>query len=214
MAQLPLGEVLKRMGLANTFILFLWIFIPFSTPGDVIYRCCGLQITSQGIYEASLLTLKSNAAILTIIAFINTTPIPLLGHALSRLKLPSKFVLLFLLTYRYLTVIFEEFNRLMNAAKIRCFTPQTNLHTYKTISYLFAMILIRSYERGKRVYNAMLLRGFDGKFYCLSESRLRKNDLLLSLVTISLLIISLFIDHNLNYIYHHLKGTIWNQYFN
>ncbi len=214
-ARISLREVAKRLLVANTFILFLWLFIPFSTPGTPLFRIYKLTVTQQGLYQSLLITLKSNAALLSIIAFINTTPIPLLGYGLSKLKIPPKFTLLFLLTYRYLSVIFEEFERLMQAAKIRNFVPRTNMHTYKTISYLFAMILIRSYERGKRVYNAMLLRGFNGTFHSLYETEPGKYDIILTLVTISLMVGGILLDRYLCYIHSILKGHIlWNHYLN
>ncbi len=214
LANLPLRDALKRLLVANTFILFLWFFIPFSTPGPPLFKIYKLTVTAQGIHQALLITLKSNAAILTIIAFINTTPIPLLGYGLSKLKVPAKFTLLFLLTYRYLSVIFEEFERLMQAAKIRNFVPRTNMHTYRTISYLFAMVLIRSYERGKRVYNAMLLRGFNGKFHTLHEIEAGKYDVILTITTISLILIAIILDRHSYYIYSILKDHIWSPYLN
>ncbi len=191
-ARISFLKVLKRLIVVNSFVLFLWFFLPFSTPGTPVFHIYKFVATLQGIEQAFLITLKANGAILIIVSFINTTSIPLLGYALDKLKFPPKFVLLFLLTYRYIGVIFEEFNRLMNAAKIRNFILKTNFHTYKTISYMFAMILIRSYERGKRVYNAMLLRGFNGRFYSLQHTRLSKYDVYISFITFFIIAISMF----------------------
>jgi cobalt/nickel transport system permease protein len=204
LAQLSLIKVLKRLMVVNSFILFLWLFLPFSTPGTPIFHIYKFHATIEGIMQSLLITLKANSAILVIICFINTTSIPLLGHALYRLKLPSKFVLLFLLTYRYIGVISEEFTRLMNAAKVRNFSPKTNLHTYKTISYMLAMVLIKSYERGKRVYNAMILRGFNGKFYSLHESKLSTNDVVISFLSLFIIAISHLNYYNFAFLAKHL----------
>ena len=61
----------------------------------------------------------------------------------------------------------EEFRRLVQAMKIRGFQPRTNLHTYRSYAYLAAMLLVRSYDRADRVFQAMLCRGFHGTFYSL-----------------------------------------------
>ena len=71
--------------------------------------------------------------------------------------------LLLLTTYRYLHVISQEYRRLRRSAAMRCFRPATNLHTYRTYSYLIGMTIVRSHERSQRIYNAMRMRGFTGQ---------------------------------------------------
>lgn len=178
-SSLPLRKVIKAIFVANLFILFLWIFVPFSTSGDAIFRIWKLSITWEGIRLSSLITLKCNAILLFIIAFIGTIPIPTIGHALSNLGFSPRLTLILLMSYRYIHVIFEEYKRLSQALQVRCFRPKTNLHTYKTYAYLIAMIFVRSYERGIRVYQAMLLRGFNGRFHSLRKFNLRGSDIIL-----------------------------------
>jgi len=181
MARLAKFKVLKRLVLVNGFIAFLWLFLPFSTPGETLFTIWKLEISLAGIELAGIITLKGNAMLLSIISLISTTPIPVLGHALSSLRVPDKFTLLLLITYRYLEVIQEECNRLTTAAKIRGFVPGTNLHTYRTYANLLAMVLIKSFERAERVYQAMLLRGFHGKFYSLQKFHFSLTDLAVSI---------------------------------
>ena len=90
-----------------------------------------------------------------------------LGHALSLLRIPEKIVFLFLMTVRYIFVIESEYLRLVRTTKIRGFKPGTNIHTYKTYAYLIAMIFVRASARAQRVHQAMICRGFKGKFYSL-----------------------------------------------
>ncbi|MFO8032289.1 MAG: cobalt ECF transporter T component CbiQ [Desulfohalobiaceae bacterium] len=176
-ARLPVSEVLGRLALVNMFILFLWLFLPFSTPGQEAFSLGPLLCTWQGLALAGLITLKSNAVVLAILALLATSSIPSLGHALSRLGLPDKLTFLLLISYRYLEVIFQEYHRLQEAARIRAFRPGTNMHTYRTYGHLLAMVLLNSYERAQRVYQAMLLRGFQGRFYSLQEFQLVSRDI-------------------------------------
>jgi cobalt/nickel transport system permease protein len=99
-----------------------------------------------------------------------------LGHALNRLHVPDRIVHLFLLTYRYIFVLEGEYRRLRRAARIRGFQPQNNMHTYKTFAYLVGMLLVRAVARADRVHQAMLCRGFAGKFHSLQEFSFSKID--------------------------------------
>jgi len=76
---------------------------------------------------------------------------------------------------------------------IRCFKPGTNMHTYRTYAYLVGMLIVRSYERSQRIYQAMLCRGFSGRFPVVSHFRLGKGDVVFGLsmaaVTVMLAIV-------------------------
>jgi len=60
--------------------------------------------------------------------------------------------------------------------KIRGLQPGTNIHTYRSYAYLAAMLLVRSYDRANRVFQAMLCRGFHGTFYSLRTFSWRRRD--------------------------------------
>lgn len=60
-------------------------------------------------------------------------------------------------------------------------TPRTNLHTYRTLASLLGLLLVRSYERSLRVREAMLLRGFEGRFRSVAVFRARPVDALFAL---------------------------------
>ncbi len=193
-SSLALKKVVKTLLFANLFIGFLWLFVPFSVSGDTVFHIWRWAVTYEGIKLALLITLKCNAILMVIITFIATIPVPIMGYALSSLGLPDKFILILLMSYRYVHVIFDEYNRLVQALKIRCFKPGTNLHTYKTYAYLIAMVFIRSYERGIRVYQAMVLRGFNGKFHILKRFHTRRGDIMLLVTMCFLSLILLFLD--------------------
>ncbi len=176
---LPVGKVAKTLLFANIFIAFLWLFLPFSLEGKTLFHVWRLKLTIEGIRFAFLITLKCNAILMIIITFIATIPMPTVGYALSSLGFSERLTLILLMSYRYIDVIFEEYKRLAQSLKVRCFKPGTNLHTYRTYAYLIAMVFARSYERGIRVYQAMLLRGFNGRFYSLRRFKLKNSDILL-----------------------------------
>ena len=168
-ARVNIKEVLKRMVIVNALIFLLWVILPFTFHGEVLTRMGSFAIYRPGVTLAAQITLKSNAILLAFIALITTMPFATLGHALHRLRVPDKIVHLLLMTHRYIFVIEQEYKRLLRAAKIRGFQPGTNINTYRTFSYVIGMLFVRSAARAERVHQAMLCRGFKGKFYSLQE---------------------------------------------
>jgi cobalt/nickel transport system permease protein len=79
-------------------------------------------------------------------------------------------------------VIEREFQRLMEAARLRGFAPKTNLFTYRTTAYLVGNLLVRSYDRSQRVYEAMLCRGFNGTFPVYHHFTLSRRDIFFGVV--------------------------------
>ncbi len=179
-ARLSLRRVLARLAVVNGFILFLWFFLPFTYPGEVIFTAGPLAIHREGVLYALLITLKSNAIILTVIALLGTSPVFTLVHALSHMGVPDKLVHLFFFSFRYLHLIHEEYHRLVRAMKIRGFRPGTNLHTYRSYAYLVGMLLVRSFDRARRILAAMKCRGFKKKFYILHHYEMKRSDYLVA----------------------------------
>ena len=181
----PLGVVLRRLWAVNGFVAFLWLVLPVTVPGRIVWMAGPVAVSREGLALALLITLKTNAIFLCVLALVATIPAPALGRAMAGLGVPEKFSFLFIFTYRYIHVIAEEYGRLVTAARLRGFSPATNSRTYRTYAALVAMVLVRSHDRAQRVYQAMLLRGFTGMFPCLDRFRTGRRDiLLLVLVTL------------------------------
>jgi len=175
-ASLPVKKVFSRLLVVNIFIFFLWLFLPFTTKGRPLFSLGPLVASKEGVLYATMITLKSNAIILALMALLATMSIFTMARALRYLHIPSKIVHLIFFTYRYIHVINQEYRRLMNAIKIRGFNPGNNLHTYRTYAFLVGMLLIRSHDRAERVRAAMLCRGFRGKFYDLKNFSMRNTE--------------------------------------
>ena len=170
-SQVRVLDVFKRMVMVNALILLLWLVLPFTFGGEALGRIGPLAIYRPGVVLAAQITLKSNAILLAVIALIATMSFDTFGHALHRLQVPEKIVQLLLMTYRYIYVIEQEYQRLIRAAKMRGFQPGTNINTYRTFAYVIGMVFVRAAARAERVHQAMRCRGFKGKFYSLQEFR-------------------------------------------
>ena len=88
------------------------------------------------------------------------------------------------MSVRYISVLEDEYVRIRRAMKARAFVARSNVHTWRTFGWLVGMLLVRSFERSRRVSNAMRCRGFNGSFTFHSESQWRILDgITLTLVT-------------------------------
>ncbi|KAB1441162.1 cobalt ECF transporter T component CbiQ [Pseudodesulfovibrio senegalensis] len=179
-------HVFRRLIVVNLFIAFLWVFLPFSTPGDAVFAVGPLTATQQGVRLALLLTFKSNAAVITLMALVGTIPMRDMGPAMQSLGIPAKLCHLLLFTYRYIFVIRQEYETMIRAMQARGFRPGTNTHTYRSYAWLVGMLLVRSWDRAERVNNAMLCRGFSGRLYTLSHHRITAADTLFALTCVLL----------------------------
>ncbi len=185
-ARLPLRKLVNRLAVVNIFVLLLWIFIPFSYPGKELFSLGPLTVSQEGLLYVLSITMKTNAIVLATIAILGTSEIFSLAHALVHLRMPEKLVHLFFFFYRYISVLHEEYIKLKRAMTVRCFTPGTNMHTYRSFAYLVGMLLVRSYERSQRIYQAMLCRGFDGRFPLIRHFALTGKDIIFCILMVSL----------------------------
>ncbi|MEJ2170813.1 MAG: cobalt ECF transporter T component CbiQ [Desulfobacterales bacterium] len=187
-----LKDIGKRLVIVNGLILLLWAVVPLTYGGEPLFRIDWFDVSRQGAGLAARITLKSNAILLAFISLIATMSLASLGHALKKLMVPSKIIHLLLMSYRYVFVIEQEYQRLIRAAKIRGFQPRTNLHTYRTYAYVIGMLLVRTAARAQRVHQAMLCRGFKGTFYSLQEFKSDRRALIFSML-MTIVIVGLII---------------------
>jgi cobalt/nickel transport system permease protein len=91
----------------------------------------------------------------------STTPFPALLGGFDALRTPRTITLTVGLLWRYLHVFGEEFQRLRRASAVRGYQPRW-LWQAGVIAACIGTMFVRSYERGERVHQAMLARGYDG----------------------------------------------------
>ncbi|MCB2146761.1 MAG: cobalt ECF transporter T component CbiQ [Deltaproteobacteria bacterium] len=181
-ARLDFQAVVRRLLAPVIFLILLWAVLPWSYEGDALTAWGPVIITRQGVTLCAQITLKTVSLMVAFMALVATMTVDTLGHTLNRLRLPDKMVHMILITYRYLFVIEQEYQRLVRAMKIRNFQPKTNLHSYRTYAYLVGMLFVRASERARRVHCAMICRGFNGRFVSLRVFPPQSRNYLFSLV--------------------------------
>ncbi len=168
-ARLPLRPLAARLSSAAFFVLMLWVVLPLTHGGPVLWQAGPFAVYADGLALAGRISLKTAAILLAFTALVATMPVSTLGHALERIGVTPKLTFLLLMCYRYLFVLEQEYQRLARAARIRGFKPGTNRHTYRTYAYLVGMLFVRAAARAQRVHQAMRCRGFDGRFRSIQD---------------------------------------------
>lgn len=176
LAQLPARPTLKRMLGIDAFMIPILALLPFTVPGEAIGALGPWPISLQGVHRAAEILLTANAVVLALLALVGTIEPVLLGRALSGLGLSEKLARLLVLTTRYIAVLHAEYARLRFAMRARAFRPAGSLHTWRSLGYLFGMLLVRSVERAERITQAMKCRGFTGRFPLSEASPPRAGD--------------------------------------
>jgi cobalt/nickel transport system permease protein len=179
LSRVPALYVLKRSLVIMPFVLLIAIFIPFFKEGEVAgsYNIWLWQIsvTYSGLQVFWNILAKAWLSILSLILLTSTTRFSHLLKGLENLRLPRVMVMLLSFMYRYLFVLIDEVMRMKQARDSRSFGGG-RLWQLRTLGNMIGTLFIRSYERGERVYAAMVARGFDGQTRTLESLSFRLQD--------------------------------------
>ena len=95
---------------------------------------------------------------MAILILVSVTRFSDLTNAMRRLGLPKIFIIMFELTYRYTGVLLNEGFSMSIAYSLR--SPNRKGIEMKDMGSFAGQLLIRSFDRAERVYNAMKCRGY------------------------------------------------------
>lgn len=149
--------VLRRLSLALPFILVVTAFLPFVEPGQQ-YSLGGGEATRWLIFWNVLS--KALLGVFAMTLLMATTPIAELLRGFQQLKVPRSLLLLIAFAARYLEVLVAEARRMRQARDARAYGGRW-IWQSRVIGHMIASLFLRAYERGERVYAAMLSRGYE-----------------------------------------------------
>ncbi|MCO1603469.1 cobalt ECF transporter T component CbiQ [Desulfosporosinus nitroreducens] len=159
LAELPVKPILLRILIVSPFIIGIGILNPFFDQQGYLL---GERVISRGWITFGSILLKSGLTVTAALLLIATTGMDRLAGALRMMKIPRIFVLQLLLTYRYISVLMEEVARILRAYSLRA-PNQKGVHRSAWGS-LAGQLILRTFDRAQRIYEAMCLRGFAGEY--------------------------------------------------
>ncbi len=168
LSRIPWRHPLRRLAAMGGFLGMFLVVMPLTVPeksGDTVVVFSHLSFLSfnlRGFRLAVLVCLKASAIALMMEPLMGTSPFPTTMHALERLGLPRKICEMILLTHRYIYVFHHEMRRMATGMRARGFRKRTGMETVRTLGNFVGMLLVHSFERTQRVYEAMLSRGYNG----------------------------------------------------
>jgi cobalt/nickel transport system permease protein len=202
-AGLGLGFVLKRSLVALPFALAA-ITLPFTLPGQTLASLPwfgGISVSLEGTLRFLSILAKSWVSVQIAIILVTVTPFPMILWGLRELRIPHPLLAIVSFMHRYLFVLTDEALRLMRARTARAATLPGRrsggalFWRGQVAGRMAGSLMLRSFERSERIYQAMLARGYRGQFYTLEHSRLHQQDLLVLIVGLGLLLLILAVAY-------------------
>jgi cobalt/nickel transport system permease protein len=171
LSETPYAPLYKRFLLALPFCVFAGVSNIFFSR-EPIFFFAG-WIISAGWASFFSLLLRAYLCVMAVLLLVSTTPITALTDQMRRLKIPSVFVTMFEILYRYLGVLMEEGGTMYTACLLR--SRRRNGVSLTHAGSLIGQLLLRSLDRGQRVYAAMKCRGY-GQNHPTSKKKLQRGD--------------------------------------
>ena len=170
-SQVPLSFIVGRALLILPFILLTGIALPWKS-----------HASFDGF---ATVFARSILCLMLLILLTNTTRFSELLRGIRKLGCPRILVLNLAFLYRYLFVLTEEVLRMRQARDCRRVGRAPVRDEVRLLGSMLTTLLLRSFERAERLYQAMLSRGYSGEFPVVEPRRFSWRDLaFLSAITL------------------------------
>ena len=174
LAELPYKLLLSRLLIALPFCLFAGISNVFFDR-DAAFAIGSIAI-SNGVLSLATILLKMYLSVMAALLLVATTPFPDLTAQLRRLHVPSIFVMVFEMTYRYISVLLEEVFTMITAYKLRSGASKSLKISH--MGPFTGQLFLRGFDRAERVHAAMRCRGYSLKHIPPTKRHMRLPDVL------------------------------------
>ncbi len=201
-SKMGVGMVQRRALIAIPFALAA-ITVLFSTTGPPLFtlNLAGwrLQATEPGAVRFVSILLKSWLSVQAAVILAAATPFPDLTVAMRALHFPRPLVAIISFMWRYVFVLVDEAMRLRRARDARSAT-QPGLKSGGRLTWraqvvggMAGSLFLRSYERGERIYQAMVARGYRGELRTLTPPHLHPTDITVGIAATAYLALALLV---------------------
>ncbi len=192
-AKLSYINSFKRIAMLLPFGGAIIIFQPFVQPGNVLWSYSWMTVTDVGINWAILLIFRIITSLTAIVILSSTSPMQQIVASFRRLKMPKDLAMILSIMVRFLFMFIDELAAIRRSQKSRNFHINSKLTPYKwrvkQVGYTIAMMFVKSYEQGERVYKSMISRGFSDESDLYNEKKkLEKSDYAYMIILIILII--------------------------
>ncbi|MDR2490298.1 MAG: energy-coupling factor transporter transmembrane protein EcfT, partial [Spirochaetaceae bacterium] len=107
--------------------------------------------------------LKTALSVCAVLILIATTPFTALAECLTAPRFFRPLGLQLALSYRYIAALLSEAEAMWTAYSLR--SPGSRAVAIADFGSFLGQLLLRSFDRAQRIYDAMRCRGFSGVYY-------------------------------------------------
>ncbi len=161
-SQIPLAYIIGRALIILPFVLLAGVAAPWKGSGMPVF---------------GVVLMRSLLCLILLVLLTNTTRFGELLRGLRRLGCPRILVMNLSFLYRYLFVLIEEVMRMKQARDCRRVGRAPIKAEIKLLGSMLGTVLVRSFERAERMYQAMLSRGSSGEIPILAPRKFTWRDL-------------------------------------
>jgi len=123
-----------------------------------------IGIADGSLEKGGIIALRAVSAISSMYFLILTTSINQQIKVMKKVKLPTVFVEIYVLTYRFIAIFFEE-AILIHTAQTMKFGYNNYKNSMNSLSILLKVLFIRIMKRYKDMESILEIKHFDGNFY-------------------------------------------------
>ena len=187
-----LGYYLKRVWLfipLFTLVIAVPAMFNFIVPGEPLFILLNrgqsigpivspwtISLTVPGVQSAFLFVLRTGAAVSFVILLALTTRWTDLLASLQSLKIPTAFVMILSMTYRYVFVLVGIAQDMYFALKSRTLKPERSGDVREWLGATVGVLFRRSMNMSELVNLSMISRGYDGRVREVSRFRAQPFD--------------------------------------
>lgn len=158
-ARLPLSFIARRAIVLIPFVLVAMLFPMFGS-GDRV-AVLGMSLSEQGLWDLWNVLVKAGLGFLVAVVLGATTEIADLLRGLDALHMPRIVTSIVGFAVRYIDIVGTDFARMRVAIASRGYRGRS-VATWGIYARSIGTVFVRTYERGERVYLAMLARMYQG----------------------------------------------------
>lgn len=170
--EVPARLLWRTLWLASPFALVVGLANPLLERTPML-ALAGVELSAGWVSFLSIV-LRFALCVSAAVVLIGSTGMHALCAALARLGAPRVFTVQLLFLHRYLFVLAGEALRMSTAYGLRAVSGRRmGLAPYAALT---GQLLLRAFERARRVHQAMLARGFDGELRLADAWRWQHSD--------------------------------------
>jgi cobalt/nickel transport system permease protein len=159
LAAVPLTTLGRRFAIETPFVAFA-LLLPIAG-GGLRTEVLGVPLSVHGLWAAWNILVKGTLGVAASSLLVATTDTRDLLRALDRLRVPKLFVGIAAFMLRYFEIVAGDMRAMCIARASRGYHPRW-IGQARALAQGAGALFVRSYERGERVYLAMIARGYIG----------------------------------------------------